>query len=401
MEEEFQRTAESLSVHLPLPYRVILIFIIGIWLFGLNLHYFSIIRIEAGPMLRYTRSVNEPPLHSSVYQVALVLSALFGLNLAAFWTMTGGSEELVKAWEILPSMLFAAIVGIFLWPFGGWHKRGRWRFLRMLRRILIGGIHPDLRFADILLADALTSYAKVLGDFAVCICMFTSGHSSTNTSPNRACGGVYLVPCVMALPYLIRLRQCLTEYVRARRKGVTERRVHLYNSAKYASAFPVIVCSALQREYDPDVPHMFQKSTLSSMWLCAVVFNSCFSFYWDVTKDWDLTLFSSKRFSEDYPWALRANRHFVAVGFYYSAIIVDILLRATWSFKLSPHLDYINEMEGGIFILELLEVFRRWVWTFFRVEKEWVHSRAGGGLGFLENGEGMQLQEFGSKLVED
>lgn len=30
MEEEFQRTAESLSVHLPLPYRVILIFIIGL-----------------------------------------------------------------------------------------------------------------------------------------------------------------------------------------------------------------------------------------------------------------------------------------------------------------------------------------------------------------------------------
>lgn len=120
-----------------------------------------------------------------------------------------------------------------------------------------------------------------------------------------------------------------------------------------------------------------------------------------MTRDWELTLFSSKRSSGEHPWGLRQNRHFVANEFYYSAIILDFLLRATWSFKLSPHLDYINEMEGGIFILELLEVFRRWVWTFFRVEREWVVSRAGGGLGVLETGDGMQLQEFGTKIVED
>lgn len=274
-------------------------------------------------------------------------------------------------------------------------------YCRMFRRVLIGGIHPDLRFADILLADALTSYAKILGDFSVCVCMFLTGHSSTNTNPNRACGGVYLVPFVMALPYMIRLRQCLTEYIRARRKGAIDRRTHLVNSWKYASAFPVIICSAMQRGYDPEGSHMFTQATLSRTWFFFVVFNSLFSFYWDVTRDWELTLFSSKRSSGEHPWGLRQNRYFVANELYYSAIILDFLLRATWSFKLSPHLDYINEMEGGIFILELLEVFRRWVWTFFRVEKEWVVSRAGGGLGLLETGDGMQLQEFGAKIVED
>lgn len=81
-------------------------------------------------MLRYTRGASEPPLHRSVYQVALLLSALFGINLLAFWTMTAGNEEMVKTWEILPLLLFGVVIGIFLWPFGGWHKRGRWRFLR-------------------------------------------------------------------------------------------------------------------------------------------------------------------------------------------------------------------------------------------------------------------------------
>lgn len=35
-------------------------------------------------------------------------------------------------------------------------------------------------------------------------------------------------------------------------------------------------------------------------------------------------------------------------------------------------------MEGGIFVLELAEVFRRWVWIFLRVETEWVRREDGG-----------------------
>ena len=43
----------------------------------------------------------------------------------------------------------------------------------------------------------------------------------------------------------------------------------------------------------------------------------------------------------------------------------------TWSIKLSPHLHHINEMEGGIFFMETLEIVRRWIWISFRFEAEW------------------------------
>ena len=56
---------------------------------------------------------------------------------------------------------------------------------------------------------------------------------------------------------------------------------------------------------------------------------------------------------------------------YYGAIVIDLMLRCTWSFKLSPHLDHFNDLEGGIFVMEFLEVLRRWTWIFFRVETEW------------------------------
>lgn len=101
--------------------------------------------------------------------------------------------------------------------------------------------------------------------------------------------------------------------------------------------------------------------------------NSFYSFYWDVAKDWDLTLFasSSERNNPEHPWGLRRHTHFHTKDMYYGAIIIDLMLRCTWSFKLSPHLDHFNDLEGGIFIMEFLEVVRRWMWIFFRVETEW------------------------------
>ena len=273
---------------------------------------------------------------------------------------------------------------------------------RSFRRTITGGIDSDLRFADVLLADVLTSYAKVIGDAAMVGCMFISGHSSTHPIPNRSCGGILVVPCVIAIPYLCRLRQCITEYLRAADKGlpVAERRPHLLNAAKYASAFPVIIIGALQRNYPSNSQEPYiSPEGLTRGWYAAIIINSLFAFYWDVTRDWELTLLTSRRSSAEYPFGLRKNRHFVAVEFYYVAVGLDLLLRFAWSVKLSPHLDFLNEMEGGIFMLELLEVFRRWVWLFFRVEKEFVVAKdlpyRGLGLDVLDRAEeGIMLDKF-------
>ncbi|KAA8914610.1 EXS family-domain-containing protein [Sphaerosporella brunnea] len=375
---------EPISLWLPLPYRVILLFIIGLWLFSFNLHYLHLVRIDIGPFLRYTRSPSEPPLHRSVYQLNLLLTFLFTSNLFLFWFLTGGRPDDVQRWELLPLLLFMAIAATFLMPIGSWHKRGRFRFLRMCRRVFTGGLDSDLRFADVLLADVLTSYAKVLGDVAMVVCMFWTGYSSTHPMPNRSCGGALLVPAVISIPYICRLRQCLIEYFRASSKGLTsaERRVHLFNACKYASAFPVIIIGAMQRgNYfiaTSDEEEGITREELTHGWYIAVLLNSLFAFYWDVTRDWNLTLLTSSRSSTEYPYGLRKTRHYVAPEFYYVAIALDFLLRFAWSVKLSPHLDFLNEMEGGIFALELLEIFRRWIWVFFRVEREWISSREAG-----------------------
>lgn len=161
----------------------------------------------------------------------------------------------MKEWEILPNLYLLVLVLIFALPAQFLSRSGRYRTLGTLRRISIGGLAKveDGKFGDVLMADALTSYAKVLGDLFVALCMFFSSKHSTGR-PDRSCGGQFVVPLIIAIPSMIRLRQCLIEYIRVQdgtQKAKGWGGQHLANALKYATAFPVIILSALQRGMDP------------------------------------------------------------------------------------------------------------------------------------------------------
>lgn len=113
-----------------------------------------------------------------------------------FWRFTSGDAAAVLSYEILPLSCFASTFLLAVCPFNIVYREERFRFLRVLRRILIGGLDKDSKFGDIMLADILTSYAKVLGDLWVTGCMFLGGISAT-AKPDRACGGKLAVPLVI------------------------------------------------------------------------------------------------------------------------------------------------------------------------------------------------------------
>lgn len=376
----------TFSSYLPLPFRILFLLVLGFWLCGLNFHYFHYTNISISNLIKYTPLDGDPPLHYSIYRLASVLSVIWSAGILTFWKVTGGSPEDVERWGILAVATGGVMIGAVIWPANVWNFRGRTRFLRMLKRVVVGGVDRDLRFADVLLADVITSYAKTLGDVYILICMSLIQRTHSITArPDRSCGGSFGVPFVMGIPSLIRLRQCLTDYLRTRKRvgrNSPEAKMHLWNAGKYASAFPVILFSAVQREWGGGEPgqqqHILTKDAISHLWLFCVFLNSSYSFYWDVTKDWDLSIFTGGGDGgvggegKNHPWGLRPNRHYHSPSLYYGVVVLDFCLRCTWSFKLSPHLGYVNDLEGGIFMLELAELARRWMWIFFRVEKEWV-----------------------------
>lgn len=111
-----------------------------------------------------------------------------------------------------------------------------------------------------------------------------------------------------------------------------------------------------------------------------VVINSMYSFWWDVSVDWNLVNVTNSPTSHSASSTtvvrFRKHHHFSDTSIYYVAMAIDFLLRTTWSLKLSSHL-YIQRLQGSIFMMELLEVIRRWVWVIFRMENEWMKRTHG------------------------
>lgn len=210
-------------------------------------------------MIRYPprQASHQEPHHTSAFRLATVLSVPLGLSFLFFSITTRGTVEQVERLDIIPQSYFVIALFLLILPVNPVSRSGRRRFLLTLKRISIGGLAEtqDGKFGDVLLADALTSYAKVLADLYVTFCMFFTGGISSTSQPDRMCGKDYIVPTIIAIPSVIRLRQCLTEYLRARRAGLSRENSkanqHLANALKYSSAFPVIILAAKVRNYNP------------------------------------------------------------------------------------------------------------------------------------------------------
>jgi len=386
--------------------------ILGVWAWGVNLHYLALAKIvsfslivviaaeltiskDVPTLIKYPHRTSpraDPSHHLSTYRLAILLTLPLSFSLLLFWALSHRNPSLVVYYDFLPIAYLCLLLALFVAPVRRFSYAGRTRFLAILRRVSIGGLAQvqDGKFGDILLADVLTSYAKVIADLFVALCMFFQTDGSATRRPDRACGGQYLVPIIISVPSLIRFRQCIIEYLRVRESNRKAGGIgaagwggqHLANALKYSSAFPVIIFSALQRNLSMDNDSIgLTQTALYRCWLAAVFTNSFYSFYWDVAKDWDLSLFSASRNSHLHPYGLRQRLYFPSKEIYYFAIVTDLLLRCTWSLKLSPHLDHFADFESGIFLMEFLEVGRRWMWIFFRVETEWVRNTSQGSLG--------------------
>lgn len=159
--------------------------------------------------------------------------------------------------------------------------------------------------------------------------------------------------------------------------------------------------------------------------MLSVFVNSLYSFWWDLTNDWGLSILSFSKKEPSYqplhvptPRLSHQPRHSRAYStssrpstypflrsvlllpdpyIYYFLIVLDLVLRFTWSLKLSRHLHEIHERESGIFALEALEVMRRWAWVMGRVEWEAVRKGYGSVADDEEVGLGILVQPSSSE----
>ena len=102
------------------------------------------------------------------------------------------------------------------------------------------------------------------------------------------------------------------------------------------------------------------------------VVSSLYAYTWDIKMDWG---FMHKNAGEN--TFLREEIVYNSKNYYYFAIIEDFVLRFGWSVSvaLTQTGHILGDMKEWLpTILAILELFRRFVWNFFRLENEHLNN---------------------------
>lgn len=361
------------DLYLPLPFRVVLLINFGILLWHINL--ITCLKYDINILLVLKISPTDITLKQLI---ANSRKRLFNVTIStcsgylAYIFLTLSRLDFISM-EWLP--LFCIFIAFLILLRSNPSKDSN-RLTETIKRVVRGNIDINLRNNDILLTDTLTSYNKVLVDFLVYVSALALGIQSipkgTNLSKELTKNHlqIYNLDLLFAnFPSLLRLKQCLIEYKSSNRRNST----HLFNAIKYSTAFLPTAAMILFKSG-------FIKG--QTLWYFAMFINSTYSFYWDISNDWNFGFFSKFLSNKSNTVYLR-NKLIYSRTFYIIAILIDFSLRYIWILKLlylnsnsTSSLKVFSVMlfttEMGNFILEILEIFRRWVWVFIKVETEYV-----------------------------
>uniref|UniRef100_UPI003FA61595 Solute carrier family 53 member 1 n=1 Tax=Drosophila melanogaster TaxID=7227 RepID=UPI003FA61595 len=266
-----------------------------------------------------------------------------------------------------PLCLYTLMAAFLLNPTKTFHHEARFWAIRILIRVIMAPF-CFVNFADFWLADQLNSMVPAFLDIPFLICFF--GRSPTWHKAGKAASHCVeyvslLHPIVAIMPAYFRFAQCIRRY-----RDTKESFPHLVNAAKYATSFFVVIF-AHKYHTTTDTYPLSKENPWFYCWITAAIFSSCYAYTWDIKMDWGL--FDSKAGDNRF---LREEIVYSSTWFYYFGIIEDLILRFSWTLSMS--LIEAGYIEGDVMmtILSPLEVFRRFIWNYFRLENEHLNNVA-------------------------
>jgi hypothetical protein len=224
------------------------------------------------------------------------------------------------------------------------------------------------------IGDIFTSMVKVFQDMAWTLFFVFSGDWLVNEDLPAALRHPWakttyyknvLIPILTLFPLLIRFNQCLRRYA-----DTGKRFPHLANAFKYALSQTVTLFGAFHPLY---LDHNRNQDTniFQGFWMTAFIGSSLYSFWWDVNMDWGLGKLDYQLLGPRLMYPKRSM--------YYAIIGLDLVLRFAWVLTLIP------PDTGATFAVPhyltavsmILELYRRTVWGFLRLENEHRSNTAG------------------------
>uniref|UniRef100_G3PNL4 Xenotropic and polytropic retrovirus receptor 1a n=1 Tax=Gasterosteus aculeatus aculeatus TaxID=481459 RepID=G3PNL4_GASAC len=303
--------------------------------------------------------------HQHLFEIAGLLGVLWCVSLLSCLF----SNSILVPMQANPLALYGLFFLFLINPFKTCYYKSRFWLLKLLFRVVTAPFH-HVGFADFWLADQLNSLGVVLMDLEYMICFYSfeldwtkhDGLVSSEDVCNSYSYGVRAV--IQCLPAWFRFVQCLRRYRDTKRAFP-----HLVNAGKYSTSFFVVTFAALYSTHKAEA-HPDAKIFLYLYVGCSVV-SSCYTLIWDLKMDWGL--FDRNAGENTF---LREEIVYPHKAYYYSAIVEDVLLRFAWT--LTVTLSTVSGFHGISDILATIlapmEVFRRFVWNFFRLENEHLNN---------------------------
>ncbi|KAH1004031.1 hypothetical protein HUJ04_003845 [Dendroctonus ponderosae] len=306
----------------------------------------------------------DPRNHLSEQHI-IEMGAIFGIMWSISVLCFFFSEQIGLPAFVHPLALIILMLMFMLNPTKTLRHEARFWALRVLGKVVMSPFF-FVSFADFWLADQLNSLVTLFTDLQYFVCFYVSNGSwSEGKDPNYCIESFMGVRALMAcLPPWFRFAQCLRRY-----RDTKEAFPHIANAAKYATSFFVVIFSTLNKLDEFNSSDKDKVSPYFYLWVCASIVSTCYAYTWDIKLDWGL--FDAKAGDNKF---LREEIVYPATWFYYFAIVEDLILRFGWAFLIGmTEMGYVME-NSMVCILAPLEVFRRFVWNFCRLENEHLNN---------------------------
>ncbi|KAH1064232.1 hypothetical protein J1N35_029219 [Gossypium stocksii] len=255
--------------------------------------------------------------------------------------------------ELLPLLLVLVVLIILFLPFRILYRTNRFFFLTCLFHSICAPLYK-VTLPDFFLADQLTSQVQAIRSLEFYVCYYGWGdfkHRENKCRDSNVFATFYFI--VAVLPYMARLLQCLRRLFEERDP------VQGYNGLKY---FLTIVAVCLRTAY-------YVNTGIGWRVIVGIVsaIAAIFCTYWDFVYDWGLLNRQSRN-----PW-LRDKLLVPYKYIYFGAMGLNVVLRFAWlqtvlNFKFDLHRETLATLVAS------LEIIRRGVWNFFRLENEHLNN---------------------------
>ncbi|XP_061391759.1 solute carrier family 53 member 1-like [Musca vetustissima] len=258
-----------------------------------------------------------------------------------------------------PLIFLVVMMGFLFIPLPVFHLSGRLWLMKLMGRVCAAPFFT-VGFADFWFGDQLNSLVCCLLDLKYMVC-FYSLHSQwgKNFDPSKCLERDYLGNAIIrCLPSWFRFAQSVRRY---RDTGL----VHpfLVNAGKYFTTFPTVIFGTLMAVYKADYPYFFDNPFVWCYILADIV-QSLYCYSWDILRDFSLfENFSGKNI-------FLRDQIIYPAKFYYFVIVQNLFLRFFW--VISMFMTVNRGIEGYIMdtIAGCLEIFRRYLWNYIRLENE-------------------------------